>query len=168
MTRLSPTSFFSDVFPDKMDKETGRYYCRFCGKPSVKPKKYYCSDECYWNCQRSVSWWYARQGTFKRDEGKCVTCGKQLNFNDTWDCHHIIPVKELYNLSINVVYKNHQWDGLNMDEKNHGWAVIYTLLVHDINNLITLCPKCHKKEHTSHPAPQTLDRNLYYFFENNR
>jgi len=169
MTRLSPTSFFNDVFPDRRDKEAGKYLCRFCGKPSVKPKKYYCSDECYWNCQRSVSWRFARKGTFNRDGGECVKCGKKLNYDNTWDCHHIIPVKELYNLSINTVYKNHHWDGLNTDKKNHGWAIIYTLLIHDINNLITLCPACHKREHATHPTPQIeLEplRTLNYFFEN--
>ena len=136
-----------------MDKETGKYRCRFCGKLSVPPKRYYCSDECYWNCQRSVAWWFARRGTFKRDGGKCVKCGGSLNFDNTWDCHHIIPVKELWGTAWDVVFANPDWDNVSEEDKARGFATIYTLLVHDINNLITLCSKCHKEEHAATKTP---------------
>lgn len=149
MSRIDPRSTFSLVFPDRPDPEhPGKYLCRFCGKPAKPPKRYYCSDECYWNCQRAVSWWFARDSVFKRDGGKCVKCGAQLHDNFNWDCHHVIPVNKLRRLARDVIYRNPECSHMSEDEKNHAWAVVYTLLILDINNLITLCPKCHKKEHS--------------------
>jgi len=163
-----PSAMFGLVFPDRRDPDNpGRYLCRFCGKPSVKPKVYYCSDDCYWGCQRAVGWWYARRGVFDRDEGKCVTCGKQLNFDATWDCHHVIPVAELHTIAYRAVRRNPDWDQVSEEDKRHGFAVIYTLLVHDINNLVSLCSACHKLMHAAKPEavvyeePLTLD----FFFK---
>ena len=156
MSRLMPTSLFNTIFPDRIDPNNpDRYLCRFCGKPSVPPKHYYCSDDCYWNCQRSVAWWFARRGTFNRDNGKCVKCGKKLNYDHTWDCHHVIPVKELWHIAWTSVFENSDWENASDKDKAKGYAIIYTLLVHDINNLITLCPECHKIEHAA--SPETVD-----------
>ena len=153
MTRIQPTSLFNLIFPDREDVERGRYkyLCRFCGQPAVPPKRYYCSDECYWNCQRSVAWWFARRGTFDRDGGRCVKCGTKLDYDKTWDCHHIVPVETLREIAWDAVYGNPQWNECDKKTKDRGWAIIYTLLIHDINNLITLCPECHKKEHAAKP-----------------
>jgi len=153
MTRLMPTTLFNTIFPDKEDPENpGHYLCRFCGKPTTETRRiYYCSDECYWNCQKSVAWWFARRETFKRDKGRCVKCGKKLEYEDTWDCHHIIPVSELWKTAWDSVFDNPDWATVSDEDKMRGYAIIYTLLAHDVNNLVTLCPDCHKLEHTAKP-----------------
>ena len=163
-----PQSMFYRIFPDRRDPNNPRrYLCRYCGKPSVSPKKYYCSDECNSNCQRAISWWFARQGVFKRDEGKCVKCGKNLDFNATWDCHHVIPVKDLWNIAWDSVFENNEWALVSDNDKARGYAIIYTLLVHDINNLVTLCSKCHKLEHAAKPETMVYEESLglEYFFK---
>ena len=171
MSRLMPTSMFNRIFPDRIDPDNPkRYLCRFCGKPSVKPKHYYCSDDCYWNCQRAVAWWFARDGTFKRDNGLCVDCGVKLDYNKKWDCHHIIPVVDLHDLAYQVVRRNPDWDQVSEIDKRRGFAVMYTLLVHDINNLVTLCPACHKKRHAAKPKHAAIPVNiitLEQFFDEN-
>ena len=173
MSRLQPMSLFSDVFPDRKDvNNLGNYLCRFCGKPTINSRrKYYCSDECYWNCQKSISWWFARQGTFKRDEEKCVKCGKKLDYNDAWDCHHIIPVEKLNPLAVATVYNNPEWKHCSERDKDHGFAIIYTLLIHDINNLITLCSGCHKREHAATPESINYEAEiltLEHFFNHTK
>jgi len=113
-----------------------------------------------------VGWWFARKGVFDRDGGKCVICGKQLNFDATWDCHHVIPVAELHTIAYNVAYMNPDWDNISEADKRH-FAVIYTLLVHDINNLVTLCSTCHKLEHAANPETVVYEETLTldFFFK---
>jgi len=159
-----PSTMFGLIFPDRINPDDPkRYLCRYCGKPSVKPKQYYCSDDCYWSCQRAVAWWYARRGTFDRDGGKCVSCGKQLNFDATWDCHHIIPVAKLHTIASREVL---DWEQTSEEEKRRGYAILYTLLVHDINNLVTLCSKCHKLMHAAKPETVVYEEpfTLEHFF----
>lgn len=162
MSRLMPTSLFNEIFPDRKDPDNpGHYLCRYCGKPTIESRRrYYCSDDCYWNCQRAVGWWHARRGTFNRDKGICVDCGVKLNYNGTWDCHHVIPIVDLNCLSYNITYKHEDWRDLPEWKKSRGFAIIYTLLAHDINNLVTLCSECHKKRHAAKPKHAAIPVNI--------
>ena len=172
MGRIMPTTVFNRVFPDREDPDNiGRYLCRFCGKPSVKPKRFYCSDDCYWNCQRAVSWWFARRGTFNRDKGLCVDCYTKLDYNKTWECHHVIHYAKLHTLAYDLVYRSKEWKDVSLEDKERGWAIIFTLLVLDINNLVTLCQKCHKKRHAAKPKTRNIPLNIptleHFFGEQN-
>ena len=158
-----PTTMFNRIFPDRRDPNRGKwdYLCRYCGKSTEHTRRrYYCSDECYWNCQRAVAWWHARRGTFNRDKGLCVDCRRKLDYDETWDCHHVIPVIDLNTLAYELTWKHPEWVDLPEWKKRRGFAIIYTLLVHDINNLVTLCSECHKKRHASKPKTPTIPVNI--------
>jgi len=161
MSRLEPHALFYELFPEREDPDNpGQYLCRFCGKPTTETRRrYYCSDHCYWMCQKTCSWPWVRREVWQRDGKKCRICGVDLSGSnqETWDrshperelgeVHHIIPVVELNSLA-NVVVKEWGYD-FNEDRRTYMqvWARVYTTLFLDPNNLITLCFDCHNKVH---------------------
>ena len=170
-----PISFFTTIYPDRRDltREGYHYLCRFCGKSTEHTRKrYYCSDECYWLCQKSLAWWEARRLTYERDKGKCVECGIDVGLdasrnrdsdNPVCNIHHVFPVKEIINLTRNVVNKWVEMGWLEKEQQNRVWCIIYAIMYLDINNLITLCPTCHKKKHGKKEPKTPITLN--YFFD---
>ena len=169
-----PISFFTTIYPDRRDpnREGVHYLCRFCGKSTEHTRKqFYCSDECYWLCQKSLAWWEARRLVYERDEGKCVKCGMFLGLDaarnrdsdkPVCNIHHVFPVKEIILLTYDVINEWKEKGWLLDKDRNRGWCIIYALLYLDINNLITLCPTCHKKIHGKKEL--VLPVTLNYFF----
>ena len=159
MSRIEPFNLFYELFPDKKDPENhGHYLCRFCGKPTTETRRrYYCSDHCYWMCQKMTSWPWVRQEVWERDGKKCRVCEADLSGEnqEAWDrshperelgaVHHIIPVADLWDLAWVVV---EEWGYTELtDKRKQVWAKIYSALFLDPNNLITLCFKCHTLVH---------------------
>jgi len=163
-----PSSLFSEIFPTQKDPDNpGHYLCRFCGNPTIETRRrYYCSDECYDLCQLAVSWPSARQVVWVRDEEKCTLCGDHVNLygRPVAEIHHVIPVRDLARLPWDVVkgipleelhWRKSCWD--NFEDKkqmehtamSRASAIIYTILYLDINNLRTLCTKCHDVVHSA-------------------
>lgn len=148
---------------DKRDLRTGRYKCRICGKPSVPPKRFYCSDECRQIFELALSWPWARLEVWLRDKGRCQRCGKPAKLHLTmsqyrWEqmhgdlpqstvdllveTHHIVPVSELREAAqVAIDGIEDQW------EAEKAFARAYMILYFDRNNLITYCLKCHTAEH---------------------
>lgn len=159
--RLTPTALFNEIFPDRRDPQNPRHYlCRFCGKPTVDTRRrFYCGDECYNLCQRAVSWLSARRATWERDNKQCTLCKTNVKLYDGWheegegddvaNCHHIKSVIYLSRIVTEAILVNSEWEHIDRDTKNHWWAKIYTILYLDINNLTTLCFKCHKMVHAA-------------------
>jgi 5-methylcytosine-specific restriction endonuclease McrA len=67
-----------------------------------------------------------RLEVLKRDNNKCTKCGK----TEGLETHHIKPIK--------VLLKEFQELGIDFN-RNHEHF-------HNIDNLITLCVKCHRQE----------------------
>lgn len=179
MSRLMPASMFSDLFPDRKDPENPeKYLCRLCGKPTTNTRRmYWCSDECYNLTQRAVSWGYARYLAYQRDEGKCQICGKQLKLytgdsrpgDEVSECHHKIPIKLLHRITVDTVidvpFEELHWKRGSYDPKGpkelervamtRAFAVVYTLLFLDVNNLETLCHDHHAMKHAADNRKQT-------------
>jgi len=150
--RLQPITLYTDIFPTVKDPENpGHYLCRFCGKPTIDTRRhFYCSDECYYLCQKAVSWPSARRAAWKRDGGKCVRCGTPvlLHGDESVQCHHVVPVRELQGIIYDTVY-NDDWSDVSDEIKNLWFCRFYVMLYLDINNLITLCFRCHKMIHAA-------------------
>ena len=159
MSRVEPHSLFYHLFPDREDPDNpGQYLCRFCGKSTTETRRrYYCSDHCYWMCQKACSWPWVRREVWQRDGKKCRVCGADLSgmnnedvmgrSHELGEVHHIIPVIELNELATVVV---NEWGyDYNENRQKHMqiWARAYTCLFLDPNNLITLCFDCHNKVH---------------------
>lgn len=161
-SRLMPQALFSELWPDRPDPMRRRkYLCRLCGKPVPSPKRFYCSDECTTLVQISVSWEYTRRLVFKRDQGVCQFpgCGKAVTFranqtSNTAHIHHIFPVKDIYKLCWELIREWNLYDYDRDDvearkKMNHVFAVLYTLMFLDLNNLTTYCTECHKLVHAA-------------------
>jgi len=173
MVQLHPTELFNELFPDRRDPDNPEHFlCRFCGKPTTNTRRrYYCSDECYWFCQKAVSWPWIRREVWERDDKKCVICGEPLRLDSdrgeglyTMECHHRIYVQEIWRIAWDVMkswsleelrWKRAYYDNFK-DEKDlertarfRVFAVVYTLLFLNMNNLETLCPKCHDMKHSA-------------------
>ena len=161
-----PISLFTRVFPTQADLDNpGHYLCRFCGKPTTMTRRrYYCSDKCYDFCQEALSWELARRLTWERDGKKCVLCDDPLRLHgeDGAEIHHIIPVRELWRLAWDVAmeppfeelhWRKSYWDPdktrLEAVARERAFALVYALLYLDINNLQTLCIKCHNIVHSA-------------------
>ena len=142
---------------DRRDLKTGRWKCRLCEKPAEPPKRYYCSDEHSELFQLALSWPQARYLTLKRDNHRCVKCGKVVvghyheydedkkefvYSKEVANVHHIIPVAYLWGEIIKAV------EGLEERERTRRIQQLKSIVFFHLDNLITLCEiPCHKEEH---------------------
>jgi 5-methylcytosine-specific restriction endonuclease McrA len=124
---------------DKYRGSKGKGNCGYCGKPITnKRRSYWCSDECTSKVDdESYDWQRWKHKTFFRDGYACRTCGDKFSIEKhcpranyisereyIWfagqaasgylDCDHVRPVE---------LAPKKQWD---------------------LNNLQSLCHKCHK------------------------
>ena len=171
---MRPSSLFSLVFPDRRDPANpGQYLCRFCGKPTLNTRRqYWCSDECHDLTQRAVSWYEARRLAWERDGGKCTICGRPVQLyedgGDVAEIHHITPVRELWGTAweaASAPMEELHWRRSSHDPEDPAeleatarrrvFALVYTILYLDINNLKTLCVPCHDIVHTADLRNQT-------------
>lgn len=164
-----PTKFFNDIFPDKKDPNNPRtYLCRYCGKPTIdSDRRYYCSDECYWLCQKAVSWSWRRRLVYRRDDGRCVRCREKVKlegggYKSRSEIHHIMHVKEIWLFCWDMVGEWTQIGEIQKSQTKRIFAKIYTLMYLDMNNLETLCFSCHNMVHA---ADNRSKRHLINQFE---
>ena len=144
---------------NRRDYETGRWKCRLCEKPAQPPKRFYCSDEHRTLFELGISWAQARYLVLKRDNHRCVKCGKivhahyvntdgdKLKFvgrDELANIHHIIPISYLRGELFKAL------EGCPESERVWRTEQLAAMLFFHIDNLITLCEvPCHKEEHKS-------------------
>lgn len=170
-----PSSLFREIFPTQEDPDNpGHYLCRFCGKPTTETRRrYYCGDECYDFCQLAVSWPSARRVVWMRDDKKCTLCGDPVKLYAGYgysegegtiaEIHHMVPVRKLWRLAWDVVnlpleelhWRKSCWDRFDNEKQmkqtatRRAFAIIYAILYLNVNNLKTLCTKCHDIVHSA-------------------
>lgn len=147
------------VYIKEFDKfnQNGEAICRNieCTNKVVSPFKKYCSKKCsklflkwYYS---NFYWKYIRNSVLKRDNYTCQLCGvklykkKKLNKDKkNWlECDHIVP-KSFY------PYLGYSFDTLENKIK----TIIE--LIHNENNLRTICYICHKKVTKENLKQKTL------------
>jgi len=135
----NPLSFFSDVWPNRYDKD-GNPICRVCNKPVQPPKKFYCSDRCAQLAIDALNWGYARDIVFERARGICEFpgCDKPAE-----EIHHKIPVKYLAKFVWNELNRDPDFRKLSHEEKIRADARAYVFLHNHPSNLIALCHEHH-------------------------
>lgn len=110
----------------KSAQKPGR--CCLCGSPLQKGRRFWCTGACYSAAYRASvkrDWDETRQQVLERDKGVCQNCGKLTLRTDLWarnpddraEVDHIVPV-------------------LDAPERQY-----------DLDNLRTLCGKCHRERH---------------------
>ena len=101
--------------------------CRWCGKKIIENGIHKTRKTWHQDCATDYMIIYhsteARKHIWKRDKGKCNSCGKQCTRRG-WDLDHVKPLMEQKGL------KEHQLD----------WSY------YELNNMQTLCRPCHKKK----------------------
>ena len=101
--------------------------CRWCGKKIIENKKHNTRKTWHQDCATDYMIIYhsteARKHIWKRDKGKCNSCGKQCTRRG-WDLDHVKPLMEQKGLS----------------EQELDWSY------YKLNNMQTLCRPCHKKK----------------------
>lgn len=69
-------------------------YCKVCGSLISGRMKLFCSHECYLSFERNIrqiqTWEEFRGRVWKRDNGKCVLCGKSVS--GLFVCDHIVAL----------------------------------------------------------------------------
>lgn len=79
-------------YPPAKKDSLGRTLCRGCGKVVTKPRRTWCSDECY----RLYNGF--RPQIYERDNGICQICGRVMERRNPWilpeeaNVDHIIPL----------------------------------------------------------------------------
>jgi 5-methylcytosine-specific restriction enzyme A len=152
----SPTTkrFLGKYFPaNELPKnEDGFVKCRFCEKSVKPPRRTMCSAECAHEMKLRTSGKYLRECVFKRDRGICVFCGEdtKLIARKAIELKNNRKIDEL-NLFLkenDISLKRKIW------KKKFGgglWDADHIIQVKDgggqcgLDNVRTLCIKCHKK-----------------------
>jgi 5-methylcytosine-specific restriction endonuclease McrA len=99
--------------------------CRWCAEPIHKAdgtvnKRRRWHPSCLHEYLIIVDHRYAKRQVKKRDKGICATCGKYCHYRWEWECDHVIPL-------------------IDAPRRRRYWS---------LDNLQTLCVKCHDKKTT--------------------
>lgn len=113
--------------------------CRWCNLPITKVLKNGKVSKSTWHqsCVNEYKFYhwpsYTRKIVWKRDKGKCNSCGHQCDKKgkNGWDMDHIIPL----------------------------YAANYEKWAWDLDNLQTLCKPCHKKKTATEARDRAIKRN---------
>lgn len=136
-----------DAFPNRWDAQ-GKKLCCYCGKPLPYGKRRYCSPTCESEVWVRCSPNYARRMVQRRDQGVCALC-----YIDTK------TIEDMFWMVRKVWSGEKRKQARNAVQKCTGFISEYELWQVDhiqpvskggglcgLENLRTLCTKCHKRE----------------------
>ena len=135
--------------------ELGRPLCRFCSSVVLPPRRTFCSKECVheWSVRSSSS--YARRHVKKRDKGVCAGCGAnteaiRLNLKKILrECRVAGDLSQFHELTAQLEIKDAVYKAFrahSLWEADHIVPVSLGGGCCGLENLRTLCWKCHRKE----------------------
>jgi hypothetical protein len=122
----------------------GRVLCKWCGTETKPPRRGWCSDECVHEYKIRSSGVYARRQVLKRDRGVCSLCGLDcVKLHEAlWKRGHMPYVcQRTYRWLLGIpVGVSALWDC------DHVVPVVEGGGSCGLDNLRTLCWRCHKGE----------------------
>ncbi len=129
--------------------ENGLTCCRWCGKGVKPPKRTMCSPECVHELKLRINGRYLRDCVYKRDKGICAIC--KIDTKEIAKTAHILEGDELieylndHKISLNrkiwlKKYGGGLWDADHIIPVKEGGGLC------GLENMRTLCIKCHKNE----------------------
>lgn len=133
---------------NKLEKdENGFNLCRWCNKSVYPPRKTMCSPECVHEILLRTNGRYLRDCVYKRDKGICNMCKTDTKIIAKQALTLSETEKEIYLKEQNITMKRKIW------KRKHGgglWDADHIIPVKKgggqcgLDNLRTLCIKCHK------------------------
>ena len=152
---MSKDRYLDKLIPAKdlpINKD-GFKMCRWCGGSVIPPRRTMCSQECVHELMIRKSNRYLRDCVFKRDHGICSICNKDTK-NIAKDLlyfleNNLIEYYENLMKEENIHKKRKIW------KRKHGgglWDADHIIPVKEgggscgLENIRTLCIKCHKME----------------------
>lgn len=118
----------------------GRALCRWCELEVPQGRFTFCSDFCVHEWKLRTDPGYVREHVFRRDRGVCASCG--INCVSEWN-----RLRRLRGASRALAFAN--W-GIRPSHRKSLWDADHVVPVVegggecDLNNLRTLCLKCHR------------------------
>lgn len=126
-------------FAAPADLERG--LCRWCSLPVPKPRRTFCSEFCVNEWKLRTDPGYLREKVLARDKGICVLCriDTLAAFIDIkrarWERRKLM----LLDWGLKVLNRRSLWDADHILPVVHGGGEC------DLDNIRTLCLKCHRK-----------------------
>ncbi len=151
----------------KIKKATGKRVCRQCLKDVSPPRRTFCSDACVheWKIRNNNK--YARDLIYLRDLGKCAKCGLDTRYlKIEWEdlvwklkrAHKAFELTSEYKTWLKSHHMTHRESQHSMWHADHIVAVFEGGADGGLDNLRTLCIKCHKEVSKSQQK-RIRDRN---------
>jgi len=168
----------NDIFPSR-PREDGGYDCSYCGKgPLPGRNKRYCNDACrdevYIRCNPGEARWHVEQ----RDKGVCARCnldtekikglaellrpwrGKLVRYGFQYSVRRALRHQLGWaGMARGSIYSSHLW------EMNHIVAVSDGGGLCGLDNLETLCIRCHKQETAKQARERACNRRMLPLFD---
>lgn len=164
-SRKKPRIVGTDLYPYIKDPK-GNPLCRFC-KGSIAPPRYtFCSDECVHQYKIRTDREYSRRLVFKRDRGVCQCCGLDTLglFHRVLKRHRIIN----HGRKKTRPFKT-RFEGIHKFKPRHPgapyWEMDHKVPVANggarlgLENLQTLCLRCHYKKTAEHAKQRAEKKN---------
>jgi hypothetical protein len=132
--------------------EHGYRECRYCNQSIIPPKRTFCSKQCVHEYRLRSSGSYLRQCVYARDLGICAGCGVDTKFIARQLMDAMDNLDKLNELR--TQYNIHNKRNITSLKKNGGglWDADHIIDVQNgggscgLENIRTLCIKCHKKK----------------------
>ena len=157
MTRPSRVMKGGRVNPADLPKgPAGRSLCRWCNLEVPQPRRTFCSDWCVQQWRLRSDPGYLRQRVFERDLGVCAICG--LHTQAEW-----IRIRRLRYPQRRLALAD--W-GLRGTSRRTLWDADHILPVAegggqcDLDNLRTLCLKCHRRRRPGSAPPNSTESTI--------
>lgn len=151
----------------------GRHLCRWCRKPVDRPRLYWCSDACVEQYSVRANPGHARLRVWERDKGVCALCGTdvgpaQEELDRLWRRTGLRdePSQEAKDRLAALGFPWSRWRA-----KPHLWEADHIVPVVEgggetgLDNLRTLCLRCHRAETAKLARRRAAERSRKRFEE---
>ena len=147
----------ADWLRKKLGRQKGQ--CTWCGEPVSKGRRTWCSDKCVDAYRAEYDWQWIRRQIEKRDHGVCGACGcDTIRLRDM-----VYRVRRHSYSAYRLLLKHLATLGFPSSTCRDWWEADHILPrvkggTHALDNLRTLCVRCHKAATRALAAERKAER----------